>query len=126
MNPSNKLLIKDNSTTGYEIHDQVYDNIGETKNSRKLEIYHHIMDNTMDPESKDVSNDVYVWKVDRIISRKRRGRQIFLHVQWKPGNRSWISLESLRHHDPYACVIYAVQHKLFREPEWNWTLDVMC
>ena len=70
-------------------------------------------------DSEDVYHD-YVWKVDKIYSHHRCGKNVFVHVQWKQGNKSWISLNSLRLHDPYSCVIYAVTKKLFHDPDWTW------
>ena len=65
----------------------------------------------------------YCWKADKILSHKRRGKQIFLHVKWKPGNHSWISLRSLQCHDLYACVMYAVEKGLMNQKGWEWTKD---
>ena len=39
------------------------------------------------------------------------------------GNRTWILLKSLRLHDPYTCVTYAVEKHLINDPDWNWTRD---
>ena len=78
------------------------------------------MEEPKDPE--DVYQD-YVWKVDKIYSHHCRGRNTLVHVQWKWGNRSWISLKSLRLHDPYSCVIYAVTKKLFQDEDWSWIMD---
>ena len=97
--------------------------IGEDPKSRKLEYYHYIVDSLQDIEDAEDAYQDYVWKVDKIVSHKRRGKQTFLHVIWKPGNKSWISLKSLRFHDPYACVMYAVAKKLVDQDEWNWTKD---
>ena len=46
-----------------------------------------------------------------------------MFVQWIQGNRSWISLNSLRLHDPYSCVVYATEKKLLSDPDWEWTKD---
>ena len=46
-----------------------------------------------------------------------------LHVLWKNGGRSWISLSSLRLHDPFICMMYALEHKLMLDHEWTWTQD---
>ena len=73
-------------------------------------------------DSEDVYQD-YVWKVDKIYSHHRRGRNTFVHVQRKQDNRSWISLKSLWLHDPYSCVIYAVTKKLFQDEDWSWIMD---
>ena len=62
---------------------------------RTLRYYHHLLDNAREAADPEDRFQDYVWKVDKIISRKRRGRQIFLHVQWRLGNRTWISLKSL-------------------------------
>ena len=95
----------------------------ESPTMRNLRYYHHILDNAREPEDPEDRYQDYVWKVDKIISRKRRGRQIFLHVQWKMGNRSWISLASLRLHDPYVCVTYAAEKHLMNDQDWSWTKD---
>ena len=97
--------------------------IKEDPKHRKLQYYHHILDELSEVEDSEDEYQNYVWKVDKIVSHKRRGRQIFLHVIWKPGNNSWISLKSLRFHDPYSCVMYAVKHKLLDESDWDWTKD---
>ena len=97
--------------------------INEDADSRKLQYYHYIVDGNRDIEDSEDSYQEYVWKVDKIVSHKRRGKQTFLHVIWKPGNHSWISLKSLRFHDPYTCVMYAVAKRLCHLPEWEWTKD---
>ena len=91
----------------------------ESPRTRTLRYYHHLLDNAREIEDSEDMYQEYVWKVDKIISRKRRGRHIFLHVRWKPGNRSWISLKSLRLHDPFSCVTYAVEKRLTNSPEWE-------
>ena len=90
---------------------------------RTLRYYHQLLDNAREAADPEDHFQDYVWKVDKIISRKRHGRQIFLHVQWRMGNRTWISLKSLRSHDPYICVTYAVEKHLINNPDWNWTRD---
>ena len=50
-----------------------------------------------------------------IISQKQRGRQM--------GNLTLFSLRSLRLHDPYSCVTYAVKRHLTGDPDWCWTKD---
>ena len=87
---------------------------------RTLRYYHYILDNAQEPEDPEDRYQDSVWKVDKIISRKRRGRQIFLHVQWRMGNRTRISLRSLRLHGPYSCVTYAVEKHLTGESDWCW------
>ena len=42
---------------------------------------------------------------------------------WKQGNKSWISLRSLRHHDSFSCVLHAVSQDLTLEPHWKWVKD---
>ena len=90
---------------------------------RRLRYYHHILDQLKEKEDTEDQYQSYVWKVDKIISTTRRKNKIFLHVQWIQGNRTWISLNSLRLHDPYSCVLYAVEKKLVSEPDWEWTKD---
>ena len=77
----------------------------ESPSMRTLRYYHHLLDNAREAEDPEDRIQDYVWKVDKIISRKRRGREIFLHVQWRMGNQTWISLKSLRLHDPYTCYV---------------------
>ena len=48
---------------------------------RTLRYYHHLLDNAREAEDPEDRFQDYVWKVDKIISWKRCGRQIFLHVQ---------------------------------------------
>ena len=42
---------------------------------------------------------------------------------WKQGNTTWISLKSLRLHDPYTCVLFATEKGLINSPEWAWVKD---
>ena len=90
---------------------------------RTLRYYHHLLYNAREVADPEDHFQDYVWKVDKIINRKRRGRQIFLHVQWRMGNRTWILLKSLRLHDPYICITYAVEKHLINDPDWRWTRD---
>ena len=91
-----------------EVQTEEIPDINESTSAKQLRLYHHTLEKMEEPkDSEDVYQD-YVWKVDKIYSHHRRGRNTFVHVQWKRGNRSWISLKSLRLHDPYSCVIYAV------------------
>ena len=67
------------------------------------------------------------WNVDKMLTHKlrrtKKGHVPYLLVMWKLGNRSWISLRSLRHHDPFSCVLYAVSQDLTLEPHWKWVKD---
>ena len=80
------------SNISKQVHDKVIalmesqiedlpDLTNESPTMRNLRYYHHILDNAREPEDPEDRYQDYVWKVDKIISRKRRGRQIFLHVQ---------------------------------------------
>ena len=95
----------------------------ENPKLRRLRYYHHMLDQLSEKiDSEDRYQD-YVWKVDKIIRTTRRKDKIYLFVQWIQGNRSWISLNSLRLHDPYSCVVYATKKKLLSDPDWEWTKD---
>ena len=48
--------------------------INEDADSRKLQYYHYIVDGNRDSED---SYQEYIWKVDKIVSHKRRGKQTF-------------------------------------------------
>ena len=96
--------------------------------TRKLWYYHYVLDILNECEDREDSYSDYNWKVDKIITHKlrrtKKGHVPYLLVMWKPGNKSWISLRSLRHHDPYACVLYASSKKdLVSEPHWQWVTD---
>ena len=97
--------------------------LDESPGVRTLRYYHHLLDNLEEPKDSEDKYQDYIWKVDKITSTKRRGRDIYLQVIWKSGGHSWISLKSLRLHDPYSCVMYAISKKLIHHPEWSWTTD---
>ena len=52
--------------------EELPDLIGESPGMRTLRYYQHILDNAREPEDPEDRYQDYVWKVDRIISRKRR------------------------------------------------------
>ena len=54
--------------------------INEDADSRKLQYYHYIVDGNRDIEDSEDAYQEYVWKVDKIVSHRRRGKQTFLHV----------------------------------------------
>ena len=60
--------------------------------ARQLRQYHQVLELATTIVDSEDQYQAYFWKVDKILSHKRRGKQIFLHVKWKPGNHSWISL----------------------------------
>ena len=44
-----------------------------------------------------------------------------MKVLWRTGDISWVSLESLKLHDPYSLLLYAGnQPHLQGDPEWKW------
>ena len=45
----------------------------ESSSMRTLRYYHHLLDNAREFEDPEDRLQYYVWKVDKIISRKRRG-----------------------------------------------------
>ena len=51
--------------------------INEDADSRKLQYYHYIVDGNRDIEDSEDSYQEYVWKVDKIVSHKRRGNKPF-------------------------------------------------
>ena len=75
--------------------DQLFE-VQEGENSREQQFYHQFLDHNTEISDEEDKFQEYIWKVDKIVSHKLRGRQIFLHVIWKQGNRSWILLKSLR------------------------------
>ena len=47
-----------------------------------------------------------------------------MYVQWLNGHRTWISLNSLRLHDPYTCILYYTNNNYLRlEQEWDWVSE---
>ena len=99
------------------------DEIKEDKKTRKLLVYHHILDSSHQPEDPEDMHQNYTWKVDKIVRHVWNGRRTFVRVLWKQGNRSWISINNLRLHDPIACVIYAIKMKLVGHQQWDWVTD---
>ena len=69
----------------------------------------------------------YTWKDSKILSSKlrrtKKGHRTYLQVLWRQGNTTWISLKSLRLHDPYTCVLFATEKGLINSPEWAWVKD---
>jgi len=99
------------------------EDIPDDPKTRKLLTYHHMLDSNKELEDPEDMYQEYVWKVDKIISHKWNGSKTFVHVRWKQGNYSRISLRNLRLHDPIACVIYALKKKLLDTIEWTWVND---
>ena len=97
--------------------------IKDDPTTRKLLVYHHILDSSSIPEDPEDHYQDHAWKVDKIIRHTWNGRKTFARVLWKQGNRSWISLDNLRIHDPISCVVYAIKKKQLSKPEWYWVQD---
>ena len=69
-----------------EVQAEEIPNIDESTSAKQLRLYHPTLERMEEPkDSEDVYQD-YVWKVDKIYSHHRRGRNTFVHVQWKEGN----------------------------------------
>ena len=88
----------------------------QDQKARKLRYYHFLLDQNEDEKDHEDMYQEYVWKVDKILRTELRKDKIYMKVLWKQGNRSWISLNNLRLHDPYCCVLYAVKKKLLENP----------
>ena len=82
-----------------EVQAEEIPDIDESTSAKQLRLYHHTLEKMEEPkDSEDVyqdyvwkvdkiySNQEYVWKIDKIYSHHQRGRNTFVHVQWKQGN----------------------------------------
>ena len=110
-----------------EDHDHEIPDPSEDKTSRKLRYYHFVLDQMESLKDREDMYQEYTWKASKILDSKlrrtKKGHQTYLRVLWKQGNSTWISLKSLRLHDPYACVLFATEKKLVNSPEWEWVKD---
>ena len=91
----------------------------------RLRLYHQMLNESSVKHDPQDIYDNYVWKVDIIMRHKRRTNGTYVFVRWKQGNYSWITLKSLRLHDPFSCVMYAIEKKLTKEAEWSWITDLI-
>ena len=65
------------------------------------------------------------WQVETILEwttkATKKGNQVIFKVNWIGGDKQWVDMETLRLHDPYLVVKYAIQHKLTAKPGFEWT-----
>ena len=52
--------------------------IKEGRKSRKLQYYHHIIDQAREADNCEDRYKEYVWKVDKVVSHKKERQTIFL------------------------------------------------
>ena len=90
---------------------------------KKLRQYHQMLESMSEAQDSEDHYTQYVWKVDKVVSHHKNGRQTYLHVKWKQGNYTYITLRSLMNHDMYATMLYAVRKRLADQPEWDWVND---
>ena len=96
--------------------------LNTTEKMEELRAYHAQLDlhSAMDnPEQCDVDwqiEDIEAWEM-----RKDRGKnRVFLKVKWFGGDKQWLSMDTLRLHDPYLLKRYAIKNNLTKLQGWKW------
>ena len=91
--------------------------------SERLRAYHARLDllqAMLHPEQAD-----HEWQVETItewtIKTHLDDQQTMLKITWIGGDEPWVSVDTMRLHDPYLVVKYAIKNKLTDKPGFKWT-----
>ena len=86
----------------------------------------------LDYESE--AEDDHIWIPDIILDHKVKHQEVTdgkkkyfikLKLQWRDGEKSWISLDDVKMTEPVMCLKYAVKHKLLGKTGWEWVEDFL-
>ena len=81
-------------------------------------LYHHIQQSRTYRIDRDDT-----WEIDHIVSHCTKGSsrkkvKLWLEIQWKNTEISWVRGDSVRMHDPQSIIRYAKEHALHKHPDF--------
>ena len=98
-----------------------YPSLSYSNKDERLRMYHVRLDLMHTLVSSDQAN--LIWQIEAIIEWINKaiidGNKVMYKVNWIGGDMQWVSIDTLRLHDPYSIVKYALQNKLTNKPGWE-------
>ena len=83
-----------------------------------LRAYHarlDLMSEMLHPEPRN-----YEWQVQGIMKYRVINQRPYVKVQYFGGTKQWISIDTLRLHDPYLAIRYGKKQNLLNTEGWEW------
>ena len=94
-----------------------------TDKDERLRMYHARLDLLqviVSPDQADLDQQVETI-LEWTIKVTKKGNQVMFKVNWIGGDKQWVDMETLRLHDLYLVVKYAIQNMLTDKPGFEWT-----